>query len=110
MATSSGVDRGLVLQKLDPGATVDVETKSRHYHIECLGGSRMRISGHPLFCPEPVVAELRGSVDGIGELEPGVIREDKRLVFLLENRPVMTSKILHVHVTRTDSPAPISNN
>jgi hypothetical protein len=39
---------------LAPGSLVDVETKNRHYRIECLGGSAMRISGHPEYCPSPV--------------------------------------------------------
>jgi hypothetical protein len=44
------------------GSLIDVETKSRHYMIECLGGSAIRISGHPEYCPEPVPARLHGSL------------------------------------------------
>ena len=53
---------------LEPGAVVDVETKSRHYRIECLGGNSVRISecGH-------------------------------RLLFVVDRFPVTTSKVLHVH-------------
>jgi hypothetical protein len=38
---------------LPPGSLLEVETKNRHYQIECLGGSAIRISGHPEYCPTP---------------------------------------------------------
>jgi hypothetical protein len=34
-------------KSLAQGSLIDVETKSRHYWIECLGGNAIRISGHP---------------------------------------------------------------
>lgn len=48
------------------GSLVDVETKSRHYHIEFLGGNAIRISGHPEYCPHPESAQLQGSIDEEG--------------------------------------------
>src|SRR5579871_630064 len=89
------------IKSLAPGSLIDVETKSRHYRIECLGGSSMRISGHPDYCPEPVPARLQGSFDKRGELEPGLIGRGKHLQFLLNDwRPVTTTRILHLHVER----------
>jgi hypothetical protein len=90
----------LDVNNLDPSSSIDVETKTRHYQIECLGGNAIRISGHPEYCPEPVAAWLHGSVDREGVLEFGVIGRGKRLVFLLDEprRPVTTSRVLHVHV------------
>jgi len=83
------------------GSLIDVETKSRHYQIECLGGSAIRISGHPEYCPAPVPAQLHGSVDKEGMLELGLIGRGKRMIFLVdEHRPVTTSKVLHVRVER----------
>ena len=43
MTTAELVDS----HSLAPGSRIDVETKSRHYQIECLGGNAIRISGHP---------------------------------------------------------------
>ena len=81
------------------GSLIDVETKSRHYRIECLGGNAIRISGHPEYCPDPVPAQLHGSVDKEGVLELGLIGRGMRLIFLLnERRPVTTSRVLRVHV------------
>lgn len=106
MTTSAGMSNGVDIQNLSPGSVIDVETKSRHYQIECLGGSTMRISGHPQYCPKPVEAELAGSVDREGTYENGCIIPGKHLVFLLgHDRPVTTSRVLSVHV---DSPSPSS--
>lgn len=88
MSTPLEVPDGVDLKNLRPGSLVDVETKSRHYLIECLGGDTIRISGHPEYCPEPVRAHLEG-----------VIERGRRLKFLLnDDRPVTTTRILSLHV------------
>jgi hypothetical protein len=82
---------------LEPGSLIDVETTSRHYRIECLGGSRIRISGHPKICPTPVDAQLQGAITSEGTLEEGMIERGMRLAFLIgEEFPVTTSKVLHM--------------
>lgn len=87
---------------LTPGALVDVETKNRHYQIECLGGNSIRISGHPEYCPAPVSAQFQGSADKQGVLEPSLVGRGLYLRFLLANRrPVTTSRILSVHVDQS---------
>jgi hypothetical protein len=86
------------------GSVIDVETTSRHYQIECLGGDAIRISGHPVYCPSPVQAHLEGSVDRAGALEPGRIECGLRLRFFFEEEnPVTTSKILSVQVEPKDA-------
>jgi len=97
MATPSEI-RGVDLNNLSPGSLIDVETKSRHYHIECLGGSKIRISGHPEYCPTPVTAQLQGSIDTEGVLELGLIGRGRRLKFILDNRPVTTTRIVDYRV------------
>jgi hypothetical protein len=86
-------------ERLMPGSMIDVETKSRHYRIECLGGNSIRVSGHPDYCPEPVRASLQGSVDQEGVLELGSIGCGMRMIFLLDNsHPITTSRVMNVHV------------
>ena len=93
------------------GALIDVETKSRHYRIECLGGYAIRISGHPELCPDPVPAQLHGSVDKEGVLELGLIGRGMRLIFLLnERRPVTTSRVLRVQVDQPKVAQPHSSS
>jgi hypothetical protein len=94
----------LDFKNLAPGSLIDVETKSRHYRIECLGGSAIRVSGHPEYCPDPVPASLQGSVDQEGTLELGFIGRGMRMIFLLDDvRPVTTSRVLHVRVEQPES-------
>jgi hypothetical protein len=90
------------------GVRIDVETKNRHYQIECLGGSAILISGHPDYCPVPMSGHLQGSSDKTGVLEPGLIGRGKYLRFLLDDRrPVTTSRDLSVHFDRNTA-APTS--
>jgi hypothetical protein len=92
---------------LASGSVIDVETKSRHYRIECLGGNAISISGHPEYCPEPVSARLHGSVGKHGALEFGVIGRGMRLRFLLDERqPVTTTRVVRL---RVDRPKPVLN-
>jgi len=92
------------------GSLIDVETKSRHYRIECLGGNAIRISGHPEYCPDPVPAQLQGSVNKEGELELGLIGRGMRLKFFLnESLPITTSRVLHVHVNQPKAAQPTSS-
>src|SRR5438309_9648476 len=83
------------------GSVIDVETKSRHYRIECLGGNAINISGHPEYCPEPVSARLHGSVRKQGMLEFGMIGRGTCLRFLLNARqPSTTTKVVRLRVHR----------
>lgn len=94
-------------QNLAPGALVDVETRNRHYRIEYLGGSAIRISGHPEYCPTPVEGRLQGSSDKAGVLEPGLIGRGRYLKFLVdERRPVTTSRVVRVRVQRPPAGSP----
>ena len=92
------------------GSLIDVETRSRHYRIECLGGNEIRISGHPEYCPEPVPAHLHGSLDKDGVLELGLIGRGMRLMFLLnQSRPITTSRVLRVQVDQPKTVQPNSS-
>jgi hypothetical protein len=93
MITPSQAPEGVDLKNLRPGSLIDVETKTRHYRIECLGGDAIRISGHPDYCPEPV----RAQVDG-------VIERGRHLKFFLNDcRPVTTTRIVSLHVDQPKS-------
>jgi hypothetical protein len=110
MMTSSKVPGGVDLRSLVPGSLIDVETKSRHYHIECLGGNAIRISGHPEYCPNPVPAQLQGSIDQEGELELGLIGSGMRMKFFLDDhRPVTTSRVVGVRVDQPKTVPPKSS-
>jgi hypothetical protein len=90
---------GIYLHDLDPGAILDVETKSRHYKIEYVGGDEILISGHPALCPAPVSAELRGSLQSTGEVTAGYVGRGLRFAFrrLSDDLPVVTSAVQDIH-------------
>ena len=98
-------------KNLLPGSLIDVETKSRHYLIECLGGNAIRISGHPDYCPEPVPAQLQGSVGKEGGVEFGLIEPGRPLMVVLDdNRPITTSRVISVRLDKAKAqPAGLSS-
>jgi len=100
MTTLSKALDGVDLRGLRPGSLIDVETKSRHYYIECLGGDAIRISGHPEYCPQPVPAYLQG-----------LIERGMHLKFLLNDyRPVRTSRIVSLRVDQPKALPPNSSH
>ena len=106
MASAELVD----CNSLAPGSRIEVETKSRHYQIECLGGNAIRICGHPEYCPNPVPARLHGSLDKEGVLEFGLIGRGMRFIFLLnDDRPVTTTRVLRIHLDRPEVVQPASS-
>ena len=99
METAQLLD-GVYLRTLDTGATIDVETRSRRYRLEYLEGDRIRISGHPQWCPAPTLARLWGSRGGSEGFVGGYIGCQMRLVFerLDDCIPVTTSEVTDVRV------------
>jgi hypothetical protein len=107
---SSELFQGVDLKSLRAGSLIDVQTNSRRYRIEFLGGNTIRISGHPEYCPDPELAQLHGSIDNEGVVEVDLIEPGMRLVFVLSNhRPVTTSRVLTVNVDQPNAVQPQSS-
>ena len=105
MNTSLQVPECVDLKALRLGSLIEVETKSRHYHIEYLGGSDIRVSGHPKYCPQPMLAQLLGCGDKGGEfIEPGM----KLMFFMNGDRGVRTSEVTSVKVAQPSALQPKS--
>ena len=104
MGESIEVLTGIDLNTLTAGSIIEVETKSRHYRIECVEGDRIRISGHPQLCPSPTPARIRGSRRGLNEFIGGHIGCGMRLVFEREGDfvPVTTSEITNIRIKEHD--------
>jgi hypothetical protein len=67
---------GFAVDEMPVGAVLEVETGHSTYRVENRGEGKVLISGHPTYCPEPVVVDLHGSVGGgallkIWFIEPG---------------------------------------
>ncbi len=93
----SQVEGGVCLDDLAPGVVLRVETANHVYRIVHHGNSKVLISGHPEFCPSPVLVTLHGSNWGGSLLKSNFIGRGMRLEFrhpLFQT--VTTSPILEV--------------
>jgi hypothetical protein len=91
-------EEGVSLDDLEVGAVVEAVTGHHTYRIENRGRGEVLISGHPVYCPEPVQVELYGSVGQSLEIKmwfigPGMKLEFRHPVFGL----VQTSRVREIH-------------
>ena len=93
---------GVHLSNMAPGSMIEVQTKNHRYRIECLGGEKIRISGHPLMCPTPTESHFLGSRFRGGLVEEDYVGVGMHLMFQKceECLPITTSQITGVTVTR----------
>ena len=93
----SEIEGGVYLDDLPQGATLDVETQNRHYKIVNHGAAQALISGHPKFCPQPVLVKIHGSNWGGSMLKVRFIGRGMHLEFRHpEYRTIMTSRIVEI--------------
>jgi hypothetical protein len=94
---ASEMEGGVFLDRLPPGAVLRVETQNRSYTLVNRGHGQALISGHPQFCPEPVLVHIEGSNWGGSMLKTAFIGRGMHLEFRHpEHRTVMTSRIVDV--------------
>lgn len=93
----SEVEGGVHLRDLPPGTILEVQTQNRAYTILYKGWDQALISGHPVFCPEPVPVTIHGSTWGGSMLKSRFIGRGMRLEFGHPDfEPIRTSVILDV--------------
>jgi hypothetical protein len=57
----SEIEGGVYLEDLAPGDVIEVETRNHAYKLVNHGAGHALISGHPEFCPHPVLVRVEGS-------------------------------------------------
>ena len=77
----SEIEGGVHLDDLSEGAILEVETQHHGYRIVNCSGGKTLISGHPKFCPEPVVVRIAGSTWGGSMLKARFIGRGMHLEF-----------------------------
>ena len=93
---ASEVEGGVYLDRLPEGAVLRVETQNRAYTLVHRGNGQVLISGHPMFCPEPVLVHIEVQLGG-SMLKASFIGRGMHLEFRHpEHRTIMTSCILDV--------------
>ena len=93
----SEIEGGVHLGNVSPGTVLEVRTRNRAYTIRYQGKDKALISGHPVFCPEPVLVSIHGSTWGGSMLKEMFIGRGMRLEFAHpQSRPIVTSIIVDV--------------
>ena len=93
----SEIEGGVNLHRVAPGTVLEIETQNRVYTIVSHSRNEAWISGHPVFCPEPVPARIHGSTWGGSMLKERFIGRGMHLEFCHPAfQPIVTSRILDV--------------
>ena len=105
----SEIEGGVFLRNLQLGTELEVETEYRIYRIVYRGESKALISGHPKFCPEPVLVNIHGSTWGGSMIKPNFLGRGMHLEF---QRPeadtvITTSRILEIRELDVPVEAPV---
>jgi len=88
---------GVNLRDVPPETVLEVQTLNHTYKIVHKGWGQALISGHPDFCPDPVLVQIHGSTWGGTLLKQSFIGRGMHLEFRHpEFQPIITSRILEV--------------
>jgi len=89
---------GIDLDTLPVGAVLEIETSHTTYVLENRGEGKVVLSGHPEFCPEPVLVRFHGSVGGPALIRPGHIETGMQMAFQHPKFGTLrTSRVKAVH-------------
>ncbi len=91
----SEIEGGVYLHELPHGSSLEIQTRHRSYTMVNCGGGMALLSGHPEFCPRPVLVRILGSNWGGSMLKTSFIGRSMHLEFRHPNyrTPIVTSSI-----------------
>ena len=94
----SELEGGVRVEDLQPGSRLQVTTHNTSYHLLVLFGGLAIISGHPRYCPRPVLVTLYGSTWGGSMLKRRYIGRGMCLEFRHPeyDTPIVTSPIQEI--------------
>jgi hypothetical protein len=94
----SEIEGGVSLGDLPPSTVLEIQTQHHRYTAVFVGESQALISGHPEFCPEPVLVAIAGSTWGGSMLKVRYIGRGMHLEFCHPEyrTPIVTSRIQEV--------------
>ena len=96
----SEVEGGVHLRDLLYGETLEVVTRNRPYTLVIRHDDHVLISGHPEFCPEPVLVHINGSTWGGSMIKLAFVGRGMHLEFRHPDYigPILTSQIVDVRL------------
>jgi hypothetical protein len=93
----SEIEGGVHLRELPDGSTLEIDTENRSYRLVLTNDGRAWISGHPKFCPEPVLVSIHGSSWGGSMIKLAFIGRGMHLEFRHpDHQTITTSRILDI--------------
>jgi hypothetical protein len=96
----SEVEGGVYLRDLPEQSTLEIATRNRSYTLVVRGDGLAMISGHPEFCPEPVLVQISGSNWGGSMLKAAFLGRGMHLEYRHPNYrgPIVTSPIVDIRL------------
>ncbi len=105
-STPAAVSNGVDIDELAIGARLEIETGHTTYTLENRGEGKVVISGHPEYCPEPVLVDFQGSVGGAALLKMWHIELGLKMAFRHPQLGmVRTSRVRSIRVLQPAAPA-----
>src|SRR5580693_5563757 len=90
----SEIEGGVHLRDVLPGTILEVRTQNREYTLQYKGSGQAMISGHPVFCPEPMLVNIHGSTWGGTMLKERFIGRGMCLEFAPPTTPAITTSVI----------------
>jgi hypothetical protein len=94
----SEIEGGAFLDDLPSETTLEIQTQHRWYTVVHCGRGEAWISGHPAFCPEPVLVRIEGSSWGGSLLKMRYVGRGMHMEFRhpAYRMPIVTSRIVEI--------------
>lgn len=91
----SELEGGVLLDRLPPGTVLEIQTRNHRYRAVSMSGSKLLLSGHPQYCPTPVLVAVAGSTWGRSMLKLDFVGRGMHLEFRHPEhaRPIITSAV-----------------
>ena len=91
----SEIEGGVFLSDLPRYTVLEIHTVNRCYTAVLLGRDKALISGHPKYCPQPVLVDIRGSTWGGAMVKLDFVGRGMHLEFHHPqyDKPITTSTI-----------------
>ena len=104
----SEVEGGVFLRDLAPATALQIQTQHHCYTLVLVGDSSALISGHPQYCPRPVLVAIAGSTWGGSMLKLHFVGRGMHLEFHHPEyrTPIVTSPVQEIR----ECPQPVSSH
>jgi hypothetical protein len=94
----SEIEGGVFLNDLPPTTVLEIQTQHHCYLVVLLSDNNALISGHPQYCPEPILVAIAGSTWGGSMLKRRFVGRGMHLEFCHPEYPIpiVTSPIQEI--------------